>query len=92
MSYILVRQLQLYLRNLVACCNVYQSVIPQFSCRILALLQLCERLPSPNGESMVDCNSVASMPDVSFTIAGKDFKLTPEQVHTIPSIHVVCII
>jgi phytepsin len=43
------------------------------------LNQLCERLPSPNGESMVDCNSLSSMPDVSFTIAGKDFKLTPEQ-------------
>jgi phytepsin len=44
------------------------------------LLQLCERLPSPNGESMVDCNSLSAMPPVSFTIAGKDFKLTPEQV------------
>ncbi|KAG0632168.1 hypothetical protein M758_1G309800 [Ceratodon purpureus] len=41
--------------------------------------QLCERLPSPMGESMVDCNDLSSMPDVSFTIAGKDFKLTPEQ-------------
>jgi phytepsin len=41
--------------------------------------QLCERLPSPNGESLVDCNSLSAMPPVSFTIAGKDFKLTPEQ-------------
>jgi len=41
--------------------------------------QLCERLPSPMGESMVDCNDLSSMPDISFTISGKDFKLTPEQ-------------
>jgi hypothetical protein len=32
------------------------------------------------GESMVDCNDLSSMPDISFTISGKDFKLTPEQV------------
>lgn len=43
------------------------------------LNQLCERLPNPNGESMVDCNSLSSMPDVSFTISGTTFKLTPEQ-------------
>ncbi|XP_068661479.1 aspartic proteinase oryzasin-1-like isoform X2 [Aristolochia californica] len=41
---------------------------------------LCERLPSPMGESVVDCNKIASMPSVSFTIGGKAFKLTPEQV------------
>ncbi|WCJ37538.1 Aspartic proteinase [Euphorbia peplus] len=40
---------------------------------------LCERLPSPNGESAVDCKSVSSMPSVSFTIGGKVFELTPEQ-------------
>jgi len=30
------------------------------------------------------------MPDVSFTIAGKDFKLTPEQVHT-NTLHPCCL-
>ncbi|KAG9453768.1 hypothetical protein H6P81_006672 [Aristolochia fimbriata] len=40
---------------------------------------LCERLPCPMGESVVDCNKIASMPSVSFTIGGKAFKLTPEQ-------------
>ncbi|KAG9459981.1 hypothetical protein H6P81_004489 [Aristolochia fimbriata] len=40
---------------------------------------LCERLPSPMGESVVDCNKISSMPTVSFTIGGKAFKLTPEQ-------------
>ena len=29
---------------------------------------------------MVDCNSISSMPDVSFTVGGKTFDLTPEQV------------
>ncbi|KAL0919051.1 hypothetical protein M5K25_011119 [Dendrobium thyrsiflorum] len=41
--------------------------------------ELCGRLPSPMGESAVDCQQLASMPDVSFTIAGKSFILTPEQ-------------
>ncbi|KAK8630216.1 hypothetical protein V6N13_079019 [Hibiscus sabdariffa] len=41
--------------------------------------QLCERLPSPMGESVVDCDSLSSMPSVSFTIGGKIFELTPEQ-------------
>eukprot|EP00268_Persea_americana_P016279 TRINITY_DN176_c0_g1_i3.p1 TRINITY_DN176_c0_g1~~TRINITY_DN176_c0_g1_i3.p1 ORF type:complete len:512 (-),score=98.88 TRINITY_DN176_c0_g1_i3:404-1939(-) len=41
--------------------------------------QLCDRLPSPMGESAVDCSSLSSMPNVSFTIGGKIFSLTPEQ-------------
>ncbi|KAE8667040.1 hypothetical protein F3Y22_tig00112470pilonHSYRG00045 [Hibiscus syriacus] len=48
--------------------------------RILEYLnQLCERLPSPMGESVVDCDGLSSMPSVSFTIGGKIFELTPEQ-------------
>eukprot|EP00250_Pteridium_aquilinum_P020514 c24841_g3_i1 orf=259-1737(-) len=43
------------------------------------LNNMCERLPNPNGESMVDCNQVSLMPDVTFTIGGKHFSLTPEQ-------------
>ena len=42
--------------------------------------QLCDRLPSPNGESAVDCSTLSSMPTVSFTIGGKAFQLTPDQV------------
>lgn len=42
--------------------------------------QLCDRIPSPMGESAVDCNSLSSMPRVSFTIGGKVFDLAPEQV------------
>lgn len=43
-------------------------------------LQLCERLPSPNGESAVQCSSLSSLPIISFTIGGKVFDLAPEQV------------
>ncbi|KAJ6754146.1 BETA-SITE APP-CLEAVING ENZYME ISOFORM A-RELATED [Salix purpurea] len=41
--------------------------------------ELCERLPSPMGESAVDCDSLSSMPNVSFTIGGRVFDLSPEQ-------------
>ncbi|XP_040259948.1 aspartic proteinase oryzasin-1-like isoform X3 [Aegilops tauschii subsp. strangulata] len=41
--------------------------------------QLCDRIPSPMGESSVDCSRLASMPDVAFSIGGKQFVLTPEQ-------------
>ncbi|MQL87703.1 hypothetical protein Taro_020249 [Colocasia esculenta] len=41
--------------------------------------ELCDRLPSPMGESLVDCTSLPSMPNVSFTIGGKVFSLTPGQ-------------
>ncbi|KAF9600181.1 hypothetical protein IFM89_005005 [Coptis chinensis] len=41
--------------------------------------ELCNSLPSPMGESVIDCNSIASMPNVTFTIGSKAFVLTPEQ-------------
>ncbi|CAD6230478.1 unnamed protein product [Miscanthus lutarioriparius] len=41
--------------------------------------QLCERIPSPMGESSVDCSRLASMPDIAFTIGGRKFVLKPEQ-------------
>ncbi|GAB4835594.1 hypothetical protein Ancab_000503 [Ancistrocladus abbreviatus] len=41
--------------------------------------QLCERLPSPNGESLIDCDSISKMPNVTFTIGDKPFTLTPKQ-------------
>nr|AJA72485.1 arctiumsin [Arctium minus] len=41
--------------------------------------ELCDRLPSPMGESAVDCNSLSSMPNIAFTIGGKVFELCPEQ-------------
>lgn len=41
--------------------------------------ELCERLPSPMGESAVECGSIPSMPKVSFTIGGKVFELAPQE-------------
>ncbi|KAJ0045101.1 hypothetical protein Pint_04087 [Pistacia integerrima] len=41
--------------------------------------ELCDRLPSPMGESAVDCGSLSSLPNVAFTIGGKTFDLSPEQ-------------
>ncbi|XP_047327417.1 aspartic proteinase A1-like isoform X2 [Impatiens glandulifera] len=41
--------------------------------------QLCESLPSPMGESVVDCNTLSTLPTITFTIGGKSFDLTPEQ-------------
>nr|CAD1833739.1 unnamed protein product [Ananas comosus var. bracteatus] len=41
--------------------------------------ELCERLPSPNGEATVACDLISSMPNIAFTIANKTFSLTPEQ-------------
>ncbi|KAK4398926.1 Aspartic proteinase [Sesamum angolense] len=41
--------------------------------------ELCERLPSPMGESAFDCASISSMPTISFTIGGKTFDLSAEQ-------------
>ncbi|XP_057962427.1 aspartic proteinase-like [Malania oleifera] len=48
--------------------------------RILQYInELCDRMPSPMGESAVDCESLSSMPSVSFTIGGKTFDLSPEE-------------
>ncbi|KAK4770214.1 hypothetical protein SAY87_030746 [Trapa incisa] len=41
--------------------------------------QLCDRLPSPMGESVVDCDNLSSLPSVSFTIGGNIFDLSPEE-------------
>ncbi|KAK6124517.1 hypothetical protein DH2020_041726 [Rehmannia glutinosa] len=41
--------------------------------------ELCERLPSPMGQSAVDCGSISSMPTVSFSIGGKVFDLSPHE-------------
>ncbi|KAG8365392.1 hypothetical protein BUALT_Bualt18G0099900 [Buddleja alternifolia] len=41
--------------------------------------ELCEKLPSPMGQSAVDCGSLSGMPSVSFTIGGKVFDLSPKE-------------
>jgi len=45
---------------------------------ILALFeQLCQYIPSPNGESTVDCSKLTTLPNVIVTLSGKPFTLTP---------------
>ena len=49
---------------------------------IEAILDLaCEQaeLLNPGGPAMVDCDKLDSLPDVGFTISGKEFTLSPEQ-------------
>ncbi|XP_023519708.1 aspartic proteinase isoform X2 [Cucurbita pepo subsp. pepo] len=41
--------------------------------------ELCDRMPSPMGQSAVDCGQLSSMPTVSFTIGDKIFDLAPEE-------------
>ncbi|KAG5131802.1 hypothetical protein JHK84_038199 [Glycine max] len=48
-------------------------------CTACEMAVLCDMLPSPNGESVVECSTLSEMPNVSFTIGGKVFELSPEQ-------------
>lgn len=41
--------------------------------------KLCEVLPNPMGKSFINCDDIASMPYVSFTIGNRSFPLSPEQ-------------
>jgi hypothetical protein len=43
-----------------------------------ALHEACSEIPSPGGESAVDCDNLASMPKVDITLAGKVYTLTPK--------------
>jgi len=45
----------------------------------LALKHACDLLPSPMGESLVNCSSISSMPNVDIVLGGKTFTLTPDQ-------------
>ncbi|KAH1209688.1 Aspartic proteinase A1 [Glycine max] len=40
---------------------------------------LCEKLPNPPGQSFINCNRIATMPHITFTIGNKSFPLSPEQ-------------
>jgi len=47
---------------------------------VLALMkEICNYLPSPNGESTVDCAQLSKMPNVEITLGGTVFPLTPSQ-------------
>ncbi|KAL3538738.1 hypothetical protein ACH5RR_002104 [Cinchona calisaya] len=41
--------------------------------------ELCEKLPNPSGRAFVDCESVAKLPSISFTIGNRSFPLSPQQ-------------
>jgi len=41
--------------------------------------EICQFLPSPNGESTVDCAKVPSLPNVVIVLGGTSFTLTPSQ-------------
>ncbi|XP_050223403.1 phytepsin-like [Mercurialis annua] len=41
--------------------------------------KLCDSLPSPMGESVIDCGRVNGMPNIFFTIGNAHFQLTPDQ-------------
>ena len=44
------------------------------------LAGLCDSLSFlGSSQAVVDCDKLSELPDVSFTIAGKEFGLTPEQ-------------
>jgi len=58
------------------------SILPTNSSELLIKILLdsiCDLLPDPNGEALVDCSTVNSLPTVAFTLAGKTFTLTPQQ-------------
>jgi len=41
--------------------------------------EVCNNLLPASGEGVVDCDKVDSMPDIDFTIGGRNFTLTPDQ-------------
>ncbi|XP_042037579.1 aspartic proteinase A1-like [Salvia splendens] len=41
--------------------------------------EVCEKMPNPLGQSVVECGSIASMPNISFTIGGKAFDLSSKE-------------
>jgi len=45
----------------------------------IVLDQICNLLPSPNGESIVNCSAISTMPNIAFNLGGKAFVLTPNQ-------------
>ncbi|XP_057550397.1 aspartic proteinase-like [Amaranthus tricolor] len=41
--------------------------------------KLCGSLPSPHQESVIDCDTIPNLPNVTFTIGDKPFTLSPDQ-------------
>lgn len=53
------------------------------------LAGLCDSLSFlGTSQAVVDCNKISELPNISFTIAGKEFGLTPEQyILKVPLLH-----
>ncbi|KAG4932238.1 hypothetical protein JHK87_046240 [Glycine soja] len=55
------------------------KIVTQINRAIGAEGYLCEKLPNPVGQTFIDCNDIANMPQITFTIGNKSFPLSPEQ-------------
>lgn len=55
--------------------------------------ELCDSLPSPSAEAVIECEKISNMPDITFTIGEKPFTLTPEQyiLRTGEGLSTICI-
>jgi len=40
--------------------------------------EICNLLPDPNGEALVNCSAIATLPNISITLNGQVFTLTPQ--------------
>jgi len=65
-------QLMFYVQLLVSSNATSQEILD-------AMEAVCKLLPSPNGESTVDCSTIPNLPNLNIGISGKNFVLTPSQ-------------
>jgi phytepsin len=43
------------------------------------LNELCSALPEPNGEAVVNCSAISTLPTINIAIGGVTYSLTPQQ-------------
>lgn len=77
-----VNQVKLTSKHVICCIKLKKWFLVLVKKKKKLVCQLCEHIPSPHGESAVDCDSLSTLPNISFTIGDKMFELTPEQVCT----------
>jgi len=62
--------------------STLEEILPSNSSEVFiafVLDELCLFLPSPNGESIVDCSVINTLPNIGFKLNGQVFTLTPQQ-------------